>query len=316
MASIEAEKEQTMEMESHNPTNQEDATRDDVVSVDLPAPQGWKKKFTPKKGGTPRRNEIMFISPTGAEIKNKKQLDQYLKSHPGGPSASEFDWGTGDTPRRSARIGEKSKAIDTPESEPTKKVQKKSSSKKGEKEKDDIDEDGETAEEKEVTEEEIKKSANMELKDVMEDVGDHSKGVAVATESEMEDVETAAVDKDNMEDSEQKNKVEIDETSKEKPESDDVGNKSLLMSDLELAGTEALSQPPVPNETVPPQQDAKIVKEEQHNKETPTEKVDKVEEDESDKNDMKDPEVGKAVENHSMSCEEAPHEPKAPQVNC
>jgi len=55
-------------------------------------------QFVPKKGGTPRRNEIVFIAPSGEEIKNKRQLDQYLKSHPGGPSASEFDWGTGTSP--------------------------------------------------------------------------------------------------------------------------------------------------------------------------------------------------------------------------
>ncbi|XP_073005278.1 uncharacterized protein [Typha latifolia] len=89
----------------------------DEFSVELPAPEGWKKKFIPKKGGTPRKNEIVFISPTGEEIKNKKQLDQYLKSHPGGTSSSDFDWGTGDTPRRSARISERVRVIETPEGE-------------------------------------------------------------------------------------------------------------------------------------------------------------------------------------------------------
>lgn len=49
----------------------------------------------PKKGGTPHRNDIVFISPTGEEVKNKRQLDIYLRSHPGNPSSSEFDWGTG-----------------------------------------------------------------------------------------------------------------------------------------------------------------------------------------------------------------------------
>jgi hypothetical protein len=52
-------------------------------------------QFTPRKSGTPRRNEVVFVSPTGEEIKSKRQLDQYLKSHPGGPSISEFDWSTG-----------------------------------------------------------------------------------------------------------------------------------------------------------------------------------------------------------------------------
>ncbi|PSR96072.1 Methyl-CpG-binding domain-containing protein [Actinidia chinensis var. chinensis] len=101
---------------------------DDVVSVELPAPPAWKKLFMPKKGGgTPRKNEIVFIAPTGEEINNRKQLEQYLKSHPDNPAESEFDWGTGDTPRRSARISEKVKA--TPpsvESEQSKKRIRKS----------------------------------------------------------------------------------------------------------------------------------------------------------------------------------------------
>ncbi|CAA7394703.1 unnamed protein product [Spirodela intermedia] len=104
----------------------------DVVSVEMPAPPGWKKKFIPKKGGSPRRNEIVFIAPTGEEIKNKRQLDAYLKSHPGGPSSSSFDWSTGDTPRRSARISERSKGAETPEEEPPKKRGRKSGTKKGE----------------------------------------------------------------------------------------------------------------------------------------------------------------------------------------
>ncbi|CAN6455156.1 unnamed protein product [Victoria cruziana] len=106
----------------------------EVVSVDLPAPVGWKKKFVPKKGGTPKKNEIIFVSPTGEEIKNKKQLDQYLKSHPGCPAATEFDWGTGETPRRSTRISEKAKAAGPPEEEPKKKRSKKSTGLKADKE--------------------------------------------------------------------------------------------------------------------------------------------------------------------------------------
>ncbi|CAL9157416.1 unnamed protein product [Musa hybrid cultivar] len=109
----------------------------DVVSVELPAPAGWKKKFMLNEDGTPRRNEIVFVSPTSEEIKNKRQLQQYLKSHPGGPSSSEFDWGSGDTPRRSARIREKVKAVETPENEKPRKRERKSSSKKGAKEKKD-----------------------------------------------------------------------------------------------------------------------------------------------------------------------------------
>ncbi|KAK4410613.1 Methyl-CpG-binding domain-containing protein 10 [Sesamum angolense] len=94
--------------------------KEDVVSVELPAPASWKKLlcdwanfggpcvallngaigYLPKKGGTPKKNEILFIAPTGEEIGNRKQLEQYLKAHPGSPALSEFDWGTGETPKK------------------------------------------------------------------------------------------------------------------------------------------------------------------------------------------------------------------------
>ncbi|CAI9774535.1 unnamed protein product [Fraxinus pennsylvanica] len=119
--------------------NNEESKQNEVVAIELPAPPGWIKKFTPKKGGTPRRNDIVFTAPTGEEIKNKRQLDQYLKSHPGGPSAAEFDWGTGDTPRRSSRLSDKSKMQELPEIETAKKKQKKLSEKKEAKEKEDAD---------------------------------------------------------------------------------------------------------------------------------------------------------------------------------
>ncbi|KAK9280789.1 hypothetical protein L1049_003678 [Liquidambar formosana] len=106
--------------------------QDEVVSVELLAPPAWKKLFMPKKGGTPRKNEIIFIAPTGEEINNRRQLEQYLKSHPGNPAISEFDWGTGETPRRSARISEKVKATPPSESEPPKKRGRKSSGSKKE----------------------------------------------------------------------------------------------------------------------------------------------------------------------------------------
>ncbi|BAF30315.2 Os12g0620400, partial [Oryza sativa Japonica Group] len=105
-----------------------EAAAKEVVSVEMPAPEGWTKKFTPQRGG---RFEIVFVSPTGEEIKNKRQLSQYLKAHPGGPASSEFDWGTGDTPRRSARISEKVKAFDSPEGEKIPKRSRNSSGRKG-----------------------------------------------------------------------------------------------------------------------------------------------------------------------------------------
>lgn len=87
-------------------------------------------QFFPKKVGTPRKqSEITFIAPTGEEISSKKQLEQYLKAHPGNPAISEFDWGTGETPRRSARISVKAKSTPPPaETDPPKKRSRKSSS--------------------------------------------------------------------------------------------------------------------------------------------------------------------------------------------
>ncbi|RWR73363.1 methyl-CpG-binding domain-containing protein 11-like protein isoform X1 [Cinnamomum micranthum f. kanehirae] len=109
----------------------------EMVCVELPAPLGWKKMFIPKKG-TPRKSEIVFIAPTGEEMNNRRQLEQYLKSHPGNPPISEFDWGTGETPRRSARISGKIKAAPPPESEPKKKRSRKSRGSN----KDDMEADG------------------------------------------------------------------------------------------------------------------------------------------------------------------------------
>ncbi|BAT79835.1 hypothetical protein LR48_Vigan04g022300 [Vigna angularis] len=103
---------------------QEGDASEEIFTLELPAPPGWKKKFVPKKAGTPKKNEIVFTAPTGEDINNRKQLEKYLKAHPGGPAVSEFDWGTGETPRRSARISEKAKAAPPTESKPPKKRSK------------------------------------------------------------------------------------------------------------------------------------------------------------------------------------------------
>ncbi|XP_041991981.1 methyl-CpG-binding domain-containing protein 10-like [Salvia splendens] len=138
--------------------SEEAGHHDDVVPVDLPAPAGWSKKFTPKKSSIPQRNDVVFVSPTGEEIKSKRQLEQYLKSHPGGPSASEFDWSKGDTPRRSARLSEKSKEVAaTPTSQSPKKKQKRSATKAAAVEKSNADaEEEEATGEKDATAEETK----------------------------------------------------------------------------------------------------------------------------------------------------------------
>ncbi|KAL6506497.1 hypothetical protein OROGR_024678 [Orobanche gracilis] len=143
-----------------------ESKQNDVVAFELRAPVGWVKKLTPKKSGTPKRNVIVFISPTGEEIKNKRQLDQYLKSHPGGPAASEFDWGTGDTPRRSSRLSEKSKASDASQS--TSKRRKKLSTKEAGEESTDDGDGEEVMGEKNAAGEEIKGSADMGTKEAVD----------------------------------------------------------------------------------------------------------------------------------------------------
>ncbi|KAK7255227.1 hypothetical protein RIF29_28633 [Crotalaria pallida] len=104
--------------------------KDEVFSVELPAPSAWKKLFFPKKKGTPRKSQIVFVAPTGEEISSRRQLEKYLKGHPGNPEISEFDWGTGETPRRSARITEKVKSASPAESESPKKRSRLSSGSK------------------------------------------------------------------------------------------------------------------------------------------------------------------------------------------
>ncbi|PIN10639.1 hypothetical protein CDL12_16760 [Handroanthus impetiginosus] len=167
----------------------EENKQDDVVSIELPAPAGWVKKFTPKKGGTPQRNDIVFVSPTGEEIKNKRQLEQYLKSHPGGPAVSEFDWSTGDTPRRSARLSEKAKAAEPPSSQSPKKKQKRSSA-KGAKEKSNADAEGGPTDEKDVATQETKETAEVPNADA-KDAGDREviTGIAASEKPSVEEAE-------------------------------------------------------------------------------------------------------------------------------
>lgn len=168
-----------MEKGSHN---------DEIVSVELPAPPSWKKMFTPKQGGTPKKNEVVFITPTGEEVKSRKQLEQYLKAHPGNPAISEFDWSTGETPRRSARISEKAKANRPPSllESPKKKRRTSSGTKKDSKEKDAAKVEKESSETKGV-ESAKEQNENLENKDgeagaEMEDKG--KKEVEAAEEDE------------------------------------------------------------------------------------------------------------------------------------
>ncbi|XP_060205148.1 methyl-CpG-binding domain-containing protein 11-like [Lycium barbarum] len=88
--------------------------KNEVLPLELPAPPSWKKLVMPKKVGKIKKDEVVFVAPTGEEIRNRRQLVKYLKTHDGNPGISEFDWTTGEAPRRSARILEKVKAMPPP----------------------------------------------------------------------------------------------------------------------------------------------------------------------------------------------------------
>ncbi|KAF8395480.1 hypothetical protein HHK36_019426 [Tetracentron sinense] len=334
--------------------------REEVVSVELPAPEGWKKKdlagagsavdlsqlidktpttkgllscaslelpldlisinmqdgvrslvtttiFTPKKGGTPKRNEIVFISPTG------------------------------DTPRRSARISEKSKATETPEREPPMKKERKSSSKKGAKEKKDCD-DGE-GEAVAATAEETKASADVEMKEA-EDLGDKNKE-EVAT-GEAGRIEDDTVKQEPV----QKTEEKLDEASMEKLENPEASNKTATADTKEEheenkslpppggeeneqkvgeelpAESEAPLPPTMPNKEVSSEKAAKLVGETSPEKEVKA--IGEVGEEANvgeslpDNGSLKESQgETKLKETHDLNCEETQPQPKAsPPVSC
>ncbi|XXG65389.1 hypothetical protein AAC387_Pa05g3103 [Persea americana] len=211
--------------------------------LELPAPQGWKKKLTPKKGSAGGRNEIVFISPTGEEIRSKRQLEQYLKSHPGGPPPSEFDWGTGETPRRSSRISEKGKATETPEGQPAQKREKKLSSE--EEAKEEIDGDGVT--EAPAAADEPKSFADAEMKE--NEVEGVAANVAGANEGYVEHKEQEELKKNDQSPLISKSNSHAEEAKdenlevqpKEKADSG-LPLESIVPPQVEAEGTEGLQE--------------------------------------------------------------------------
>lgn len=227
----------------------------------------------PKQGGTPKKNEIIFTAPTGEEITNRRQLEQYLKSHPGGPPVSHFDWGTGETPRRSARISEKSKATRSPESETPrrKRSRKSSSSKKDAKQKEEVEEvemqEAEKAEkeiEKGVVKEnedetldikkDVPKENQEENKDETQDFkNDVSKENQEERKDETQDI-TNDVSKDNQEEAKDETRDMKTDVSKEnedvkKDEDLNLDGKTETGKDVEVpSGPEGNSKEPIVEE--------------------------------------------------------------------
>ncbi|KAL0651441.1 hypothetical protein Bca4012_094132 [Brassica carinata] len=164
-------------------------------------------QFYPKRAGTPRKTEIVFMAPTGEEISSRKQLEQYLKAHPGNPVISEFDWTTGETPRRSSRISQKVKATTpTPEREPHMKKRRSSLTKKDLKE----------AAEKENKEGEKKEGgaevaeAEKENKEGEKTEAENKEGEVVTDKKENMEVDTSEVEKKKNEEENKEGEVETD----------------------------------------------------------------------------------------------------------
>lgn len=195
-----------------HPQNPVEGSKDEV-SVQLPAPPSWKKLFSPKKGGAPRKNDIIFIAPTGEEISNKKQLEQYLKSHPGDISVSDFDWSTGETPRRSTRISEKAKATPPQEEPPRKRARKSPGSKKKE--------NKETEKSEGVKETEIKDAEMSEKENAETEKEKNSKDEELNKEDEtkQKELETAKGEEPKSED--EKKEKEIETAEDEEPKKED-----------------------------------------------------------------------------------------------
>ncbi|EYU28508.1 hypothetical protein ABFS82_04G214300 [Erythranthe guttata] len=254
----------------------EENKQDDVVSIELPAPVGWTKKFTPKKGGTPQRNDVVFVSPTGEEIKNKKQLDQYLKSHPGEPSASEFDWGSGDTPRRSARLSEKSKAVEAPASQSPQKKRKKSATKGGAPSKSTAHAEDEAMAEKDAAAEEETKESDSRAenedtneKDVVKEETKESDSHAENEDTNMKDV---AKESDSRAENEDTNEKDVaKEETKESPEASAVDTKDALPE--EKPDTESADKKIETDETAVFEEPSTIVTPNDDNNETSNAKV-------------------------------------------
>ncbi|CAM0875697.1 unnamed protein product [Alopecurus aequalis] len=207
------------------------------ADTELDAPAGWSKKINPIRVG---KFEIIFVAPTGEEIKTKKALAQYLKAHPGGPALSEFTWATGNTPRRSSRISEKVKPTESPEGEKPAKRGRPSSSKKGKRGKQEDAEEAPASSEDEKPPAKrgrpsgSKKGKKGKLEYAEEAPAESGDQVdaedAKGTDVEMKDADNAQEEKKEA-DSSQEEKKESDIAQEEKKESD-IAQEEKKESDI------------------------------------------------------------------------------------
>ncbi|KAL0757482.1 hypothetical protein Bca101_095150 [Brassica carinata] len=232
---------------------------DEMVSIELPAPSSWKKLFYPELAGSPRKTKIVFVAPTGERISSRKQLEKYLKAHPGSPVISEFDWTNGESPRRSSRISQMVKATPTPtpdEKEPPKKRRRSSLSKKGGKgaasaEKNEEAQEGEVVAEENVEADKNGEAEESAVKENKEGEKAEKEGEVVADEKEPMEVYTSeAVKKaesggtaeeppkvEDLKDTEMKEPVEAvsEVNEEEKAAEEETENKELTSGEPKLA---------------------------------------------------------------------------------
>jgi hypothetical protein len=206
-------------------------TQEELISVELQAPPSWKKVYFLKRVGPPRKNEIVFIAPTGEEISNRKQLDQYLKSHPGNPTISEFDWSTGESPRRSTRISEKVISTPTPEKLGPTKKRRTSISKKENKEAETEKAKKENAKEEKGKDSEVENRVEAE-----ETKGE--KDVQMQNAEKIKKESTVKKGKDSEVDDRVETKVGKDGDSEEKVNPGETKKKDVQMSDVEKTENE------------------------------------------------------------------------------
>ncbi|KAJ6747295.1 METHYL-CPG-BINDING DOMAIN-CONTAINING PROTEIN 11-LIKE [Salix koriyanagi] len=196
----------------------------------------------PRKVGPLRKVRLFSLHQLGKKSRAKDSWNSTSKHTLVGTAVSEFDWGSGETPRRSARISEKAKVTPVKESGPPKKRIKKSSASK---ESEDTETTLEGTEEaKEVAEKTEKGNMEVEVeKDVTETTlegTEEAKEIAEKTEESNMEVE---VEKDVEKENEDENNGPGTETQTEAACTEEAGAGKEIKISAETEEGKAESEP-------------------------------------------------------------------------
>lgn len=165
-------------------------------------------------------------------------MEQYLKAHPGNPAISEFDWSTGETPRRSARISEKVKASRPPSllESPKRKRRTSSGTKKDSKEKDAAKVEKESSETKGM-ESAKEENENLEKKDGQAEAEMEDKGGKKEVEAaeQHEHIEVAELPPAEKPDSESEEFHSADDGNQDKSENAEAEMEDKRKKEVEAA---------------------------------------------------------------------------------